>query len=132
MVGNTSSICKIEAREAIDQALIAGESNRAIASQYGLSHAAVRRHSQNHLSATLLKSAEGLEMATGRSFWTVLTGLWIKLWLPVELAATKRDERGVKPGIREARHSLELTGRITGELRENNRQPVVSDRSSPA
>ena len=60
-------------------------------------------------------------MATGRSFWTVLTGLWIKLWLPVEQAATKGDERGVKPGIREARHSLELTGRITGELRENNR-----------
>ena len=82
MGGNTSSICKIEARKAIDQALIAGESNRAIASQYGLSHAAVGRRRQNHLSATLVKSAESREMATGRSFWTVLTGLWTKLWLP--------------------------------------------------
>jgi len=39
----------------------------------------------------------------------------------VERTETKADERGVQGGIREARHSLELTGRITGELRENNR-----------
>jgi hypothetical protein len=30
-------------------------------------------------------------------------------------------EKDVLGGIREARHSLELTGRITGELRDNNR-----------
>jgi FixJ family two-component response regulator len=72
MGGNTSSICKIEARKAIDQALIAGESNRAIASQYGLSHAAVGRRRQNHLPATLVKSAESRDMATERSFWTKL------------------------------------------------------------
>ena len=39
----------------------------------------------------------------------------------MERTETKADERGVQGGIREARHSLELTGRIIGELRENNR-----------
>ena len=37
----------------------------------------------------------------------------------VERAEAKGDERAVQGGIREARHSLELTGRITGELRES-------------
>ena len=38
----------------------------------------------------------------------------------MDRAEAKGDERAVQGGLREARHSLELTGRITGELRDNN------------
>ena len=42
-----------------------------------------------------------------------------KAMASVERAEAKGDERAVQGGLREARHSLELTGRITGELRES-------------
>ena len=120
MGGNTCSICKSEAREAVDQALVAGESNRVIASQYGLSPAAVGRHSQNHLSATLVAAAEAQNQAHGEKLLDRVNGLVDKAMASVERAEAKGDERAVQGGIREARHSLELTGRITGELRDNN------------
>ncbi len=119
MGGNTCSICKSEAKEAVDQALVAGESNRVIASQYGLSQAAVGRHSQNHLSATLVAAAEAQERAHGENLLDRVNGLVDKAMASVERAEAKGDERAVQGGIREARHSLELTGRITGELRES-------------
>ena len=121
MGGNTCSICKNEAREAVDQALVAGESNRVIASQYGLSQAAVGRHSQNHLPAMLVKAAEAQERAHGANLLDRVNGLVDKAMASAERAEAKGDERAVQGGIREARHSLELTGRITGELRDNNR-----------
>ena len=58
MSGQTCTVCVHEAKEAIDQALVAGGSRRTIANQYGLSDAAVRRHRENHLPATLVKAAE--------------------------------------------------------------------------
>ena len=119
MGGNTCSICKNEAKEAVDQALVAGESNRVIASRYGHSQAAVGRHSQNHLSATLVAAAEAQELAHGENLLDRVNGLVDKAMASVERAEAKGDERAVQGGIREARHSLELTGRITGELRES-------------
>lgn len=65
MGGMTCKTCQHEAREAIDQALVAGESNRRIAAQYSLSEASVRRHKDGHLSATLVKAAESRELAHG-------------------------------------------------------------------
>ena len=50
-----------------------------------------------------------------------VNGLVDKALASVERTETKADEREGQGGIREARHSLELTGRMTGELRENNR-----------
>jgi hypothetical protein len=51
-----------------------------------------------------------------------VNGLVDKAVATVERTETKADEREGQGGIREARHSLELTGRMTVELRENNRE----------
>ena len=119
MGGNTCSICKNEAREAVDQALVAGESNRVIASQYGLSQAAVGRHSQTHLPTTLVKAAEAQDDAHGGRLLGQVQGLVDEALASIERSKAAGKERDVLGGIREARHSLELTGRITGELRES-------------
>ena len=58
----TCTGCKHEAREAIDRALVAGEPHRAIASQYGLSHADVSRH-KKHLKSTLTRANARREIA---------------------------------------------------------------------
>ena len=65
MGGNTCSICKSEAKEAVDQALVAGTSLRDIAGQYGLSKSALDRHHKNDIPATLVKAAEDRELAHG-------------------------------------------------------------------
>ena len=121
MGGNTCSICKSEAKEAVDKALVAGESNRVIASQYGLSQAAVGRHSQNHLPAMLVKAAESRELTHGGNLLDQAQGLFGEALASMERSKAAGKEKDVLGGIREARHSLEFTGRITGELRDNNR-----------
>ena len=119
MGGNTCSICKSEAKEAVDQALVAGCSLRDIAGQYGLSKSALDRHSQDHLSATLVAATASRKLAHGEKLLDRVNGLVDKAMASVERSEAKGDERAVQGGIREARHSLELTGRITGELRES-------------
>ena len=65
MSGNTCSVCTHEAKQTVNQALVAGASNRVIASQHGLSQAAVGRHRQNHLLTTFVKAAEDRELVHG-------------------------------------------------------------------
>ena len=119
MGGQTCTVCTHEAKEAIDQALVAGGSRRTIANQYGLSDAAVGRHRENHLPATLVKAAEAQDEAHGTKLLDQVQNLVTEALASVERSKTAGKEREVLGGIREARHSLELTGRITGELREN-------------
>ena len=119
MGGMTCSVCTHEARQAVDHALVTGDSNRVIASQYGLSQAAVGRHSQNHLPTPLVKAAEAQDEAHGSRLLDQAQGLVDEALASMERSKAAGKERDVLGGIREARHSLELTGRITGELREN-------------
>lgn len=119
MGGMTCTTCRHEAREAIDQALVVGTPHRSIAEQYGLSPSAALRHQENHLSATLVAAAESRELAHGERLLDRVNGLVDKAMASVERSEARGDERAVQGGIREARHSLELTGRITGELRES-------------
>ena len=121
MGGQTCTVCTHEAKEAIDQALVAGGSRRTIANQYGLSDAAVGRHRENHLPATLVKAAEAQDEAHGSRLLDQAQGLVDEALASMERSKAAGKERDVLGGIREARHSLELTGRITGELRDNNR-----------
>ena len=119
MGGQTCTVCTHEAKEAIDQALVAGGSRRTIANQYGLSDAAVGRHRENHLPTTLVKAAEAQDEAHGGKLLDQVQNLVTEALASIERSKDAGKERDVLGGIREARHSLELTGRITGELREN-------------
>ena len=121
MGGQTCKTCQHQAKEAIDQALVSGESNRRIATQYGLSEASVRRHKGDHVPATLVAAAEAQENAHGGKLLDQVQGLVDEALQSIKRSKTAGKERDVLGGIREARHSLELTGRITGELRENSR-----------
>jgi len=50
------SICPHAERKRIDAAIVEGVPNRRIATQYSVSEAAVRRHKDGHLPATLVKA----------------------------------------------------------------------------
>jgi len=121
MGGQTCTVCVHEAKEAIDQALVAGGSRRTIANQYGVSDAAVGRHRQNHLPATLVKAAEAQESARGGRLLDRVDGLVEKALSVLKDAENTKDGRLALGAIREARNCLELVGRASGELRESNR-----------
>ena len=59
----TCSVCKNEARESIDQALVAGESLRNIAERTGMSSTSLHRHKTAHLPSTLTRANARREIA---------------------------------------------------------------------
>ena len=121
MGGQTCTVCRNEARETVDQALVAGEPLRNIAERTGLSTTALHRHKTDHLPATLVKAVEAQDEAHGSRLLEQVQGLVGEALASIERSKEKDEvnERDVLAGVREARSSLELTGRITGELREN-------------
>ena len=121
MGGQTCLTCRHEAREAIDGALVAGEPLRNIAEHHGLSTTALHRHKRDHLSTTLVAAAEDRELAHGGKLLDQVQSLVGKALGSLERAEGKGNEREVQGAIREARHSLELVGRLNGDLREANR-----------
>src|SRR5215213_3359092 len=60
----TCTVCQHPQVEAIDKALVVGDPYRSVAHRYAsLSEAAVQRHKENHLPATLAKAKEAEEVA---------------------------------------------------------------------
>lgn len=57
------TICQHAQRQAIDQALAGGESNRRIAAQFGVGESAVRRHKASHLPAVVVHAAQQQELS---------------------------------------------------------------------
>ena len=121
MGGQTCTVCTHESKEAVDQAIVAGESNRVIASQYGLDKSAVGRHRQNHLPATLVKAAEAKDEAHSQALLDQVRGLLTKTTDILDEAIQEKDKRVALMAVRESRGVIELAGRFTGELRDNNR-----------
>ena len=52
------TICTHPDRDAVDKAVVSQAPNRQIASLYGVSEAAIRRHKRSHLPKTLVKATE--------------------------------------------------------------------------
>ncbi len=122
------TVCVHPRREEIDRALVAGASNRSVASLYDVSEAAVRRHKGNHVPATLAKAEEAKEASRADDLLgqvRALQGKTLGILLRAEGAGDLRTALGA---IREARGNVELLAKLSGELDE---RPVVNLNVSP-
>jgi len=128
-MSRTCTICTLPAdeRQAIDTALIGGESARSVASRYvtngrPLGRMAVQRHKE-HLPATLVK-AEAVKEATHADDLVEqlkqLRGKAISLLLAAERSG---DLRTALAGVREARATIELLLEVEERI---DRRPVVN------
>lgn len=115
---NTCTACRHEAREDIDRALVGGESQRVIATRHGLTQAAVGRHNQNHLMATLVEAAEERGVEHGQALLSQVEWLLGETKDSMKRSKTDGKEKDFLAGARETRHTMELVGRLSGELRE--------------
>ena len=122
------STCDHAEREAIDRALVAGASNRSVASLYNVSEASVRRHKANHLPAKLVLAEQAAEVAEADGLLDQVGDLQRRALAILDSAEQSGELRTALGAIREARGNLELLAKLLGELDE---RPVVNLNVSP-
>jgi hypothetical protein len=112
-VPRTCSICSHEHRDAMEDAFIAGQAKRRIASQHGVSERAVRYHMREHLPA-LLALARDAERAARAD--TLLDRMEALQSQTLAILDAPEDQRTALAAIAQARRNLELIGEVTREL----------------
>jgi hypothetical protein len=119
-VPRTCSICSHEHRDAMEDAFIAGQAKRRIASQHGVSERAVRYHMREHLPA-LLALARDAERAARAD--TLLDRMEALQSQTLAILDAPEDQRTALAAIAQARRNLELIGEIAKEL---DRTPTIN------
>ena len=107
------SICGHERRAAMEDAFIAGQAKRRIASQHGVTERAVRYHMREHLPA-LLALARDAERAARAD--TLLDRIEALQSQTLAILDAPEDQRTALAAIAQARRNLELIGEVTREL----------------
>ena len=123
------TVCAHPEVEAIDMALVAGEPYRSVANRHELlSQAAVQRHSENHLPATLAQAKEAEMVAHADDLLEQVRDLQVRTFAILEAAEASEQHRTALSAIREARGNLELLAKLLGELDD---RPTVNVLISP-
>ncbi len=107
------SICGHEHRDAMEDAFIAGQAKRRIASQHGVTERAVRYHMREHLPE-LLALARDAERAARAD--TLLDRIEALQSQTLAILDAPEDQRTALATIAQARRNLELIGEVTREL----------------
>ena len=110
------TICKHSERDSIDRALVDREPLRNIAERFSVSATALHRHKTRDLSRGLVRAAERRETVRDRNLLGRVRGLVERAHGILAQAEARGDHRTALMAIREARSTLELLGKITGEL----------------
>jgi transposase-like protein len=117
------TICYHPERDAIEQALLMGESFRAVAVHFGTSATALFRHRQGHLAVALVKAQEATEMVHGDTLLEQVRALQTKTLTILARAEAAGQLTVALQAVREARGCLELLAKLLGEL---NQGPTVN------
>ena len=123
------TICAHPERDAIDEALVRGESTGKLAGRYRtIEERALRRHRANHLPTKLVMAQAAEEVAQADSLLDQVRDLQDKALGILDAAEKGGELRTALSAIREARGNLELLAKLLGELDE---RPVVNLTVSP-
>ena len=109
----TCSICSHEHRDAMEDAFIAGQAKRRIASRHSVTERAVRYHMREHLPA-LLALARDAERAARAD--TLLDRMEALQNQTLAILDAPENQRTALAAIAQARRNLELIGEVTREL----------------
>ena len=112
------TVCTHKRIKAIDEALVAGETFRALSRQYELSRDALRRHKNDHLPATMVKAQGVVEMVQGDNLLDQLTELQAQAKRIADKAEKGNNFTAALGGVRELVRIVELLAKLRGELQE--------------
>ncbi len=127
-------VCAHPERDAIDAALVCGDSQRSLAARYGLTPSSVARHYRNHVSAALAalttERTERTEQAGGGALLDRVEALIRRAERILDAAEGDGKVSTALSAIKELRALLELLGKATGEL-DDRPQVTINLLSSP-
>ena len=122
------TICAHEERDAIEDAFIAGTPKRRIATHYGVTEQALRRHLREHLPALLALARDAERAARADSLLDRIEALQSRTEAVLERVEGTENYSATLSAIREMRANLELIGEVTKEL---DRTPTLNLHLSP-
>jgi hypothetical protein len=114
------TVCSSPEREAINEALVAGEVYRGIARRFAVSEDALARHRKDHIPTALTKAVEAKEVATAGDLLAQIQDLQQRAMAMLTRAEETEDTRAQCAAHRECRGHLELLAKLLGELRESS------------
>ncbi len=124
----TCTVCSHEARDAIEDAYIAGVPKRRIATRHGVGEKAVRTHIREHLPALLSLARDAERASRADSLLDRIEALQSRTLAILEASEETREHGTALAAIREARRNLELIGEVTKEL---DRTPTLNLHLNP-
>jgi hypothetical protein len=115
-VPRTCSICSHEHRDAMEDAFIAGQAKRRIASRHGVSERAVRYHMREHLPELLALARDAERAARADTLLDRIEALQRRIEEFLSRVEHTDNYSATLGAFREMRSSLELIGEVTKEL----------------
>lgn len=121
-------ICTHRQRSEIECEIIDGIPNSRIATKFGFSEAAVRRHkSAGHIPLAMVKAKEIKETNTAENLFSQVKSLADRAVSILERAEESGDLRAACMAIREARGCLELLGKAAGEIESSTTVTIINN-----
>lgn len=113
------TICAHAERSAIDRRLVAGEPHVQLADEFGVGRSSLARHFDGHIVPSIAESAAVREVAEAHHASDLL-GEVVRIKERAEVLLDKAEAQNDIPAatgaLRELRRTVELLGRVTGEL----------------
>ena len=120
--------CTHRDRHAIEKLIVGGTPNRRIATQFGLSEAAVRRHAAEHLPVALVQAQEAEDSAQALDVLQQLRTINAAALTVLRDARTAGDGDLMLKAIDRVHRQVELQAKLLGDLDD---RPVVNILISP-
>ncbi len=124
-------VCIHADRTLIDQDVVGGMPNAAVAAKWGLSKDGVRRHRQGHLSPALKGVITRRETAGAVKALDRIEDLYTRASAILDAASAEGKASLSLAAIRELRGITELLARVTGELDERPTVQVLNLTAAP-
>ena len=123
--------CVHPERDSIDAALVCGESQKVIAERYGVGRSAVQRHARRHISPALAAMQVEREAEATNTLLRRTERLIERTERLLQAAEQDGKVSAALAAVRELRGLLDLLGRVTGEIRDQQPTVTVNLLSSP-
>jgi hypothetical protein len=125
-VARSCTVCKHADRAAIDEAIVSSEPAPSIARRYALSHDAVTRHGTTHIPKSLKAVHERRKERQAETLLDRVEGLYDEAKELLEQVKAERQRGLSLAALKELRNTLELIGRLTGELDQKPQVQILN------
>jgi len=123
--GKKCLVCTSPDKDAINEKMIAGLSVRKLAEEYDISKSAMAAHRSNHLPALMVKAKQLNEVDSATRLVEQIEKLYMRAYQIIDKAEQKEKFAPAVAAIREARGSLELLAKISGDLKSGTHLTLI-------